>query len=295
MTIMIFNFVAKFLPMSYLAVIWDVSPAIFSSGSFELRYYSVFFAIAFIISYIVVKYIYQKEGIPIKELDSLTVWVVVGGLLGARIGHCIFYEWSYYKYNIMEIILPFRFQPDFHFTGFQGLASHGGAIGIIIALLIFRYQSKMKSFLWLIDRVAVPTGFAGAMIRFGNLMNSEIYGHQTDLPWGFIFVQNGDSFASHPTQIYEALLYLLTSLILLFLYNKAKYRNARGFLFGLFLILTFASRFFIEFVKEIQVDFEANMMLNMGQILSIPAVMLGLFFVLRAFYIVRNEKKQQTL
>lgn len=260
-------------------VIWDINPALLDLGDFQIRYYSIFFAIAFIIGYFIVKQFYKKENVPVTELDTLTVWVVLGGLIGARLGHCIFYDWSYYSQNILEIFLPVSFTPDFHFTGFQGLASHGGAIGIIIAMLIYKRKSTKKSFFWLIDRVVVPTGFAGAMIRLGNLMNSEIYGHETDLPWGFVFARNGDTIASHPTQLYEAFFYVITSIVLLRLYKVERFRNAKGFLLGAFFIMIFTARFFIEFVKENQVSFEESMTLNMGQWLSVPIVLGGVGLV----------------
>jgi prolipoprotein diacylglyceryl transferase len=261
------------------SVTWDVGSALLDFGSFQIRAYSILFALGFIVGYIIVKRIYKQEGVPVKELDTLTVWVVLGGLIGARLGHCFFYDWTYYSKNLLEIVLPVSFVPEFHFTGFQGLASHGGAIGIIIALLIFKYKSTKKSFFWLVDRVVVPTGFAGALIRLGNLMNSEIYGHQTDLPWGFIFVRNGDTFASHPTQLYEAFFYVITSLVLLRLYKVKRFRESSGFLLGIFFIMIFASRFFIEFLKENQSAFEESMTLNMGQWLSIPVVLAGIFLV----------------
>jgi prolipoprotein diacylglyceryl transferase len=272
------------------SITWDVGPALLDLGGFQIRAYSVMFALGFIISYFIIKKFYQKEGVPVKELDTLTVWVVLGGLIGARLGHCLFYDWNYYSKNLLEIILPFSFKPEFHFTGFQGLASHGGAIGIIISMIIYYKKSTKKSFFWLIDRIAVPTGFAGALIRLGNLMNSEIYGHQTDLPWGFVFVRNGDTFASHPTQLYEAAFYIITSIVLMRLYKVERFRNASGFLLGVFFIMVFTARFFIEFVKENQVAFEDSMSLNMGQLLSVPVVLTGVFLVLRAVKNSRPEK-----
>ncbi len=262
------------------SILWDVSPALLDLGSFQIRYYSVFFALAFIVGYFIVKSFYKKENIPVSELDNLTVYVVIGGLAGARLGHCLFYDWAYFSNNILEIFLPVSFSPDFHFTGYQGLASHGGAIGIIIALLLFKRKSTKKSFFWVIDRVAVPTGFAGALIRMGNLMNSEIYGHHTDLPWGFIFARNGETVPSHPTQIYEAICYVITSIVLLRLYKVERFRNAKGFLLGVFFIMIFTARFFIEFVKENQVSFEEAMKLNMGQWLSVPVVLAGIGLVI---------------
>ncbi len=275
------------------SVTWDVGPALLDLGSFQIRAYSVLFALAFIVGYIIVKRFYKQEGVPVKELDSLTVWVVLGGLIGARLGHCFFYDWQYYSKNLLEIVLPVSFSPEFHFTGFQGLASHGGAIGIIIAMLIFKYKSTKKSFFWLIDRVAVPTGFAGALIRLGNLMNSEIYGHHTDLPWGFIFVRNGETVPSHPTQLYEAFFYVITSIVLMRLYKVKRFRESGGFLLGVFFIMIFTARFFIEFVKENQVAFEEGMKLNMGQILSIPVILTGIFLVIWSLRKSKPEKIQQ--
>lgn len=257
-------------------IIWDVSPTIFESGNFELRYYSLFFILSFFVGYFGVKLIYKNENIPTDEIDPGIAWVAVGGILGARIAHCLFYDWAYYQDNLLEIILPIRLEPEFHFAGYQGLASHGGVAGVLITLFIYKFYTYKKSFLWLIDRVAVPTGFIGALIRLGNLMNSEIYGKQTDLPWGFVFVRNGDTYASHPTQIYEALCYILISIILIVLYKNHRVRNSKGFLSGIFLILIFTTRFFIEFFKENQAAFEDDMFLNMGQILSIPAVLAGI-------------------
>ena len=261
---------------------WNISPIIFEVGSLQLRYYGMLFVLGLIISYFIVKKIYQKETIPIKDLDRLSFFVIIGGLLGARIGHCLFYEGAYYTgsfSHFVEIFLPFKFGEKIEFVGYQGLASHGGALGVIIALIIFKFFSVKKSFFWTMDRVVIPTGFAGACIRFGNLFNSEIYGHQTDLPWGFVFHQNGDIYPCHPTQIYEALCYILTSIILILLYKNERIRNARGFLSGIFLILIFTTRFFIEFLKNNQVEFEDAMALNMGQILSLPLILIGIILI----------------
>ncbi|MEA3448121.1 MAG: prolipoprotein diacylglyceryl transferase, partial [Bacteroidota bacterium] len=246
---------------------WNVDPVIFEIGNFGLRYYSLFFALAFIVSYIIVKHMFNKENVPVKELDNLLIYVLIGGLLGARLGHCLFYDWTYFSQHPLEILLPVKFQPEFRFIGFRGLASHGGAIGILISLIFFVRKSSIKNYLYVLDRVAIPTALAGAFIRLGNLMNSEIYGHETDLPWGFIFVRNGDTWASHPTQLYEALAYILIFVILIWLYNQRWKKQEHGFYLGLFLIMVFVARFFIEFVKEVQVDFEETMTLNMGQIL----------------------------
>ena len=246
---------------------------------FSLRYYSAFFAIGFILAYFIIKHYYRKENIPQKELDRLTIFVVLGGIIGARLGHCIFYEPSYFltSKHWMEMILPFSFSP-FKFTGFQGLASHGGAIGVLVAVFIFKFKSKQDGFLSI-----TPIGFVGALIRFGNLMNSEIYGYPTDLPWGFLFVRNGDTLPCHPTQIYEALCYIIVSVVLILLYKRKDFAEKHGLMLGAFLIMVFTARFFIEFFKQNQEAFEEGMSLNMGQILSIPAIVCGIVLVIYAF------------
>ena len=264
-------------------ITWNVNPEIFSAGGFALRYYSAFFAVGFVLAYFVIKQYYKKENIPQKELDRLTVFVVIGGILGARLGHCLFYEPSYFltSKHWMEMLLPFSFSP-FKFTGFQGLASHGGAIGVLVAVFIFKFKSKQDGFLAIMDKIVIPTGFVGALIRFGNLMNSEIYGYPTDVPWGFLFVRNGDTLPCHPTQIYEALCYIVVSVVLIALYKRKNLAQSHGFMLGMFLIMVFTARFFIEFLKQSQEAFEDSMALNMGQILSIPAVICGILLVIFA-------------
>ncbi len=265
-------------------ITWNVSPEIFTAGGFSLRYYSAFFAIGFVLAYFVIKHYYKRENIPQKELDRLTVFVVLGGILGARIGHCVFYEPSYFltREHWVEMILPFSFSP-FRFTGYQGLASHGGAIGVLLAVFIYKFKSQQAGFLAILDKIVIPTGFVGALIRFGNLMNSEIYGYPTDLPWGFLFVRNGETLPCHPTQIYEALCYIVVSVVLILLYRKPRYARMHGLMLGVFLIMVFSARFFVEFLKQNQESFEQGMALNMGQILSIPAVIGGIGLVIYAF------------
>ncbi|MBR3945778.1 MAG: prolipoprotein diacylglyceryl transferase [Bacteroidales bacterium] len=273
-------------------VTWNVSPEIFTIGGFSLRYYSAFFAIGFILAYFIIKHYYRKENIPQKELDRLTIFVVLGGIIGARLGHCIFYEPSYFltSKHWMEMILPFSFSP-FKFTGFQGLASHGGAIGVLVSVFIFKFKSKQDGFLSITDKLVIPIGFVGALIRFGNLMNSEIYGYPTDLPWGFLFVRNGDTLPCHPTQIYEALCYIIVSVVLILLYRRTNFAEKHGFMLGMFLIMVFSARFFIEFLKQNQEAFEEGMSLNMGQILSIPAIVCGIVLVIYAFRTKKTAKQ----
>jgi prolipoprotein diacylglyceryl transferase len=216
---------------------------------------------------------FKKERIPIKVLDQLTTYMVVATVIGARLGHCLFYEPAYYLSHPLDILKVWE----------GGLASHGAAIGIIIALLIFSKRNNL-SFLWVIDRIAVVTALAGFFIRMGNLMNSEIFGIPTDVSWSFIFVRAYDPLMAidprHPTQIYEALAYLTTFGYLISYYYRKNGKPSEGFLIGMFMILIFTARFFIEFIKEPQVGFEQSLMLNMGQILSIPFVLIGIGLVI---------------
>ncbi len=269
-------------------ITWNVKPQIFTIGSFEIRWYSILFATGFVLGYIILSKIFKKEGIPIELLDKLTVYVVLGTIIGARLGHCLFYEPGYYLKHPLQIILPWQgtIGKDFKFTGYQGLASHGGAIGVIIALYLFSRKYK-KPFLWILDRLVIVTALAGFFIRMGNLMNSEIYGHQTNLPWGFKFMREAlygvpvsEIVPKHPTQIYEGLSYLFVFFLLYHLYRKHNDKLKQGFLFALFLILVFTARFLIEFLKENQESFESHMPLNMGQLLSIPFVLTGIIMLI---------------
>jgi phosphatidylglycerol:prolipoprotein diacylglycerol transferase len=268
---------------------WNVKPQILDLGFMELRWYSVMFLVGFIVGYYVLSKIFKKEGLSIELLDKLTFYVVIGTILGARIGHCVFYEPEVYLRHPLKMILPFEgtIGKNFHFTGYQGLASHGGALGLLISLYIYARVVK-KPYLWILDRIAVVTAFTACLIRLGNLFNSEIYGHPTNLPWGFRFMREAlygtplDKIVpKHPTQIYEASVYLLVYVLLMYIYFKKYPQFKPGLLIGLFFILVFASRFFIEFLKENQVDFEQGMKLNMGQLLSIPFVIAGIILVFR--------------
>jgi len=256
-------------------IIWDPNDALIDLGFFALRYYSLFFLLAFVFSYIVVKKQFIKHQINVELMDSLTVYVVLGTLIGARLGHCLFYDFAYYSQHPLEIILPFTFIPEFKITGFQGLASHGGGIGIMVSLILFSKKFKIK--LWfLLDQIALVVPLAGACIRMGNLMNSEIIGKPTDVSWAFVFLKD-DNIPRHPAQLYEAIAYLL---IFTFVYLMVKkYPKPSGFYFGLVIFLIFCFRIAIEFIKEDQSAFEAGMLLNMGQILSIPFILTGLFIM----------------
>ncbi len=252
------------------AIVWNVDPEIFSIGPLSIRYYGLLFASGFVFGYIIMNYIFKKEHIPQKLLDTLTTYMVVGTVVGARLGHCLFYDPVYYLSNPIRILKIWE----------GGLASHGAAIGILIALWLFSRKAK-KPYLWILDRIVIVVALAGFFIRTGNLMNSEIYGIQTSLPWGFIFERRGETVPKHPTQIYEGLSYLIIFVILFMIYRKKGAKLAHGYLFGLFLVVLFSVRFLIEFIKEPQVGFEQNMMLNMGQLLSIPFILIGIYMLYR--------------
>lgn len=261
---------------------WDISPEIFNLGGISIRYYGLLFAIAFILGYKVEEKMFKSEGLPMVWLDKLWLYVAIATIVGARLGHCIFYDWAYYSQHPLEMILPVRFTPAFKFTGYQGLASHGAAIGIIAGLWYYSRKVSKKSIFWILDRAVIPIALAGFFIRTGNLMNSEIVGVPTEVPWGFRFVNSGldhPEWPRHPAQLYEAICYLVSFFVLMYLYWRTDVKKRMGFIFGAFLILIFTARFIIEFVKEVQEPWEAGMALNMGQILSIPFILVGLFML----------------
>jgi prolipoprotein diacylglyceryl transferase len=357
-------------------IIWNVRPQLFDFGKFEIRYYSILFALGFVIGYFILLRIFKKEGYTVELLDILTIYMVLSTIIGARLGHCLFYEFNYYIQHPLEIILPWRGKigEDFEFTGFQGLASHGAAIGILIGIYLFARNTK-TSYWWTLDKLVIVTALGACLIRTGNLMNSEIYGKPTRSNYGFIFthdftqiltkgntnkyvkkvqykIAQKDSFTSgnivpidlyltlsnkirndvaaldivrgdinyallrndyqqdiihpdanklephilksgknyvvslriygiprHPSQIYEALVYLLIFFLLMIVYLKYTKQLREGFLLGLFLFLVFIARFLIEFLKANQEEFEEGMLLNMGQWLSIPFIIIGLILV----------------
>ncbi|MFP4018175.1 MAG: prolipoprotein diacylglyceryl transferase [Bacteroidales bacterium] len=263
------------------SIVWDVDPEIFSIGPLSVRYYGLFFALGFLIGYYIFMRIFKIEKIPVEVLDKLTIYMVVGTVLGARLGHVFFYQPDYYLSHPLEILAIWH----------GGLASHGAAIGILLALYLFVRKEK-KPYMWILDRIVIVVALAGFFIRMGNLMNSEIYGTVTELPWGFIFERKNEVMPKHPTQIYEALAYLMIFILLTSIYFKKKGNFRQGLLFSLFLILVFTARFFIEFIKEVQVTFEQEMALNMGQILSIPFVLTGVILLYRALKKKPQPKKQ---
>lgn len=256
-------------------IIWDPNDAIIDLGFFALRYYSLCFLLAFVSSYIVVKKQFIKYKLDVALMDSLTIYVVLGTLIGARLGHCLFYDFAYYSQHPLEIILPFTFTPEFKITGFQGLASHGGGLGIMLSLILFSRKFGIK--LWfMLDQIALVVPLAGAFIRLGNLMNSEIIGKPTDVSWAFVFLRD-DNIPRHPAQLYEAIAYVLIFGFVYLMINR--FPKPSGFYFGMVISLIFSFRIAVEFIKEDQSAFEAGMLLNMGQILSIPFIFTGLWIM----------------
>lgn len=269
--------------MTLGVVTWTVDPILLEWGGVKVAWYGVFFAFGLIVFGMwMLGKMWQREELPEPWLNKLVIYVLLATIIGARLGHCLFYEPEYFLANPIEILKTWK----------GGLASHGGVIGIMIAIYIYSRRVTHRSVLWTFDRLCVPVGFVAAMIRLGNLMNHEIYGHATSLPWGFRFIENISewrmgaepifSLPSHPTQIYEALCYLLTFAVCMWLYWGAKKANREGLIFGVAMMMIFTARFLIEFVKNNQVDFEAGMLLNMGQWLSVPFILLGLILVIRA-------------
>lgn len=259
---------------------WNVSPEIFPDTWINVRWYGVLFAMSFVVGYLIMFRIFKHENLTQKVLDTLSTYMVIATVLGARLGHVMFYEPESYLKNPLDIFKIWE----------GGLASHGAAIGIIVALYWFS-KNQHKPFYWILDRIVIVVALAGFFIRMGNLMNSEIYGKPTLLPWAFIFMRD-DMIPRHPTQIYEGICYLASFFLLYRLYWQANGKPRPWLLFGLFLIFIFGTRFLIEFLKEPQVGFESSMFLNMGQILSLPFIVAGFWFVLKKPEVVTSGKKK---
>lgn len=259
-------------------IIWDVSPVIFKLGFFTLRWYSLAFMVGFLVGYEIVARMFRHEGAPERWLGLLLMWTVAGTIVGARLGHVFFYEWDLFSQNPIKILYVWE----------GGLASHGGAIGVILGVILFSIVTTKRSPLWTFDRLVVPIALVGGLIRLGNLMNSEIFGHATTLPWGFRFVNSPEwqalyaGQACHPTQIYEAICYFALFALLMWMYWRKNAEERPGLIFGVFLIGIFTPRFFIEFIKNPQEAFEQSMALNMGQWLSIPFIIAGISLIIYA-------------
>ena len=259
---------------------WNIDPVIFNLFGFSLRYYGVLFFGGLLICIYILNGIFKKEKIPLVYLDKLWVYGVIGIFAGARLGHCFFYEPAYFWNHPLEIILPI--QPSlgggYEFSGFQGLASHGGAIGLILALLLYSKKTK-EPIVKTLDLIAIVAPLGGGFIRIGNLMNSEIIGIPTTVPWAFVF-DRVDKLPRHPAQLYEAIIYFMIFGLMFYLYQTKRENLHNGFFFGLVITLIFVARFFIELIKEKQVPFEEQMKLDMGQLLSIPFIMVGIAFII---------------
>ncbi len=258
-------------------ITWNVNPELFS-GFVTIRWYGLMFAIGFLVGYELVARMFKHEGAPERWLGILLIYVVVATIVGARLGHVFFYEWDVYRLDPIKILYIWE----------GGLASHGGAVAIIIAVILFSIFVTKKSPLWTFDRLVIAIALVGGLIRLGNLFNSEIFGTATDLPWGFMFVRSREwhelyeGQAVHPTQIYEALCYFALFGLLMWMYWKKNAEARPGLILGVFFIGIFLPRFLIEFIKNDQVAREATMTLNLGQQLSIPFILLGVFLVIYA-------------
>lgn len=298
-----------------LNIVWNPSQGI-DLGFFMIRFYSLMFVIAFGLGWYIMKNVYERENESIDKLDSLFIWSVLATLIGARLGHVFFYDWEYFRNHLSEIILPFRFTPQFEFTGYQGLASHGAAIAIIVAMYFYSKNVLQKPILWILDRVVIAVASGAIFVRFGNFFNSEIVGKETKSSFGVQFIRDYFSprdavnatqitnpeeayhaiatdpqFANllsqvpakHPAQLYEALAYIFVFAILFYLYWKTEAREKSGYLFGLFLVLLWSIRFIVEYVKESQGGFESALgLFSTGQWLSIPFILVGFYFMFTA-------------
>ena len=257
-----------------LAITWDMNPVMLNLGFLEIRYYGLCWALALGIGLWIFSKIFKRENLSDKTLDSLFWYAVLATVIGARLGHCYFYEPAYYLSHPAEVLQIWN----------GGLASHGAAFGLLIGLYLFSRKNRL-SYIWILDRIGIAITIGGALIRLGNLFNSEIYGAPTTLPWGFIFVNGNENqtLPCHPTQLYEALAYVIIFVILCVMYFKKDIaRKCQGVMFGWFLILLFGARFLIEFIKNAQVEFEKSMILDMGQWLSVPFIILGIWILIKA-------------
>jgi len=287
--------------MNYLLcyINWNPNPTLFNLFSIPIRYYGLLWIVGIALSYVIVHKQYHDRKIDEKTFEPLFFYCFFGILIGARLGHCFFYEPERFLTSmrgITEMILPIEIYPGgWKWTGYMGLASHGGTIGLIVALWMYCRKTKMH-YMDVLDMIAVATPICACCIRLANLMNSEIVGRVTDVPWAFVFERlvHDPSILNplaprHPAQLYEAIAYFVFFLVMMILYRKYKNNLHRGFYFGLCLALIFTFRFFVEFIKEDQVAFENGMFLNMGQLLSIPFVLIGLYFIF--FY----DRKKKTI
>ncbi len=274
---------------------WNPDPEIINVFGISIRYYGLLFVSGLIIAIYMLGWLFKRENIPSENLEKLTIYGMIGIIAGARLGHCLFYEPSYYLSHPLEMILPVTFPPDggIKFIGYQGLASHGGVLGLLIGLFFYSRKTK-HSMIDILDLIAVVVGVSLGFIRLGNFMNSEIIGMPTTKPWGVIF-ERVDNLPRHPSQLYEAISYFIILAIMIILYLKMRDKLKNGILFGLATVLFFIARFLIEFLKEDQVGFEEGMTFNMGQLLSLPYIAVGIGFIIYGLWKTKKLSAQHTI
>jgi prolipoprotein diacylglyceryl transferase len=278
--------------MDLLYIYWNPDTVLCHLGPLTIRWYSTCWLVGLLLSYFTVKYLYRKLNLPDEKFEPLFLYCFIGILIGARLGHCLFYEPDYFLSSgthMIEMLLPIRqdMYGSWHFTGYEGLASHGGTIGIILALLLYSRNLKVK--MWtVLDTISISVPITAGFIRMGNLMNSEIIGKPTDVPWAFIF-ERVDMLPRHPGQLYEAIAYFCFFFVLWYFWRKKPQLVGTSFFFGLDILLIFTFRFFIEYTKEVQESFEQGMLFDMGQILSVPFILMGAYFTYKGWKKVQEK------
>ncbi len=270
----------------------DLNEKFISIGPISVYWYSLMFLLAFILGYYLLKKIYIKENKNIELLDPFLVHMVLGTIIGARLGEVFFYNWDYFKDNLLEIFLPFKINGfEWEFIGFRGLSSHGATIGIIISIIIYKIKYKYDSVLWIFDRLVIAVALGGTLVRLGNFFNSEIVGIFTNSSYGVIFLNRGETLPRHPAQLYEAFGYIILFLFLTIIYNKTRMKDKRGFIFGFFLMFLFSVRFIVEYVKESQGGLEEQFgILSTGQWLSIPFIIFGIGLMVKSLLLTHEKK-----
>ena len=273
--------------MNDFIIEWAPNEKIFSLGPIAIHWYSMMFLLAFYIGFQILKKIYIIEKINVALLDPFLVHMVLGTIIGARLGEVFFYNWEYFQNNLLEIFLPIKLNDSgVDFIGFRGLSSHGATVGIIISIFIYKIRYKYDSVLWIFDRLVIAVAIGGMFVRIGNFFNSEIVGKFTNSDFGVVFLNRGDSLPRHPAQLYEAFGYLILFILLVLIYNKSKLSMKKGFIFGFFLITLFTIRFVVEYVKESQGGIEKTLgIISTGQWLSIPFIIIGILLMINSFII----------
>ena len=273
--------------MNDFIIEWAPNEKIFSLGPIAIHWYSMMFLLAFYIGFQILKKIYIQEKKNVALLDPFLVHMVLGTIIGARLGEVFFYNWEYFQNNLLEIFLPIKLNDSgVDFIGFRGLSSHGATVGIIISIFIYKIRYKYDSVLWIFDRLVIAVAIGGMFVRIGNFFNSEIVGKFTNSDFGVVFLNRGDSLPRHPAQLYEAFGYLILFILLVFIYNKSKLSLKKGFIFGFFLLTLFTIRFVVEYVKESQGGIEKTLgIISTGQWLSIPFIIIGILLMINSFII----------